>query len=72
MHVAAAILVAEHLNDLLREAEAERHSALIRGARRSGWTLFLGRLADRLRRLAGSWRRGPGATPSTGPRPATA
>lgn len=71
MYLPAALLAAEHLNDLLREAEAERLSALVRGARRSGWSMFLGRVADLVRRLAGAWRRGATSTRPTGARPAT-
>ena len=57
MHAVAALLVAQHLDDLLREAEAERRAALVDGARRSAWSLFLGRVAGLVRRLAGSLRR---------------
>lgn len=71
MHLVAAMLATQHLNDLLREAEAERRIALVRGARRSGWTLFLGRISALLRRLAGSVRGGAGSTRPAGPRPAT-
>lgn len=68
----SALLAAEHQKDLLREAEAERRAALVRGARRSAWTLFLRRVAGRIRRLAGSWLRGARSTRPTGPRPANA
>jgi len=66
-----AMLAAEHLNDLLREAEAERRSALVRGARRSGWSAFTARIAGLLRRLVDLGRRGLGSGRPAGPRPAT-
>jgi hypothetical protein len=72
VHFLAALLVTEHLNDLLREAEAERQSALVRGARRSAWSAFTDRLAGLLRRLAGSRRRGSVPPRPAGPNPATA
>jgi hypothetical protein len=67
----ASLLAAEHQNDLLREAEAERRAALVRGARRSAWSLFLGRVAGLLRRFAGSVRRGSAPARPADPRPAT-
>lgn len=72
MYFTADLFAAEHQKDLLREADAERLAALVRGARRSPWTLFLGRLAGLLRGVAGSMRRGPAATRPAGPRPAAA
>jgi hypothetical protein len=57
VHAVAAMLAAQHLNDLIREADAERRSALARGPRRSGRGTFLGRLGGRL----GGLRRRPGA-----------
>lgn len=73
MQYLAELLAAEHQNELLREAEAERRAALVRGARRSAWTLFLGHVAGLLRRLAGSVRRGAAAARRpAGPRPASA
>jgi len=67
----ADMLAAEHQADLLREAEAERLAALVRGARRSAWTLFLGSLAGLIRRLAGTWRAGTRSARPAEPRPAT-
>lgn len=67
----APVMAAEHQNDLLREAEAERRAALVRGVHRSGWSLLLGRVAGVLRRFAGSIRRGPSAVRPAGQRPAT-
>jgi hypothetical protein len=61
---------AEHQADLLREAEAERLAALVRGARRHPWTLFLGRFGGFIRRLAGAWRTGTRSARPAGPRPA--
>jgi hypothetical protein len=73
VHAVATLLVAEHLQDLLREAERERQHALIRGARRSAWSATSsGRLAGLLRRLTGSGRRGSNAARPNGARPATA
>lgn len=72
MHYLAALLVTEHLNDLLREAEAERRSALVRGARRFAWSAFIERPAGLLRRLVGSGRRGSVPPRPVGPSPATA
>ena len=72
MHAVATLLVAQHLQDLLREAEEERRRALVRGTRRSAWSAFSGRLAGPLRRLTGSVRRGPNAARPAGSRPATA
>lgn len=43
MHQIAALLVAERLNDLLREAEAERRRNLVRSAERDGWLAAVGR-----------------------------
>ena len=57
MHAVAAMLAAQHLNDLIREADAERQSALARGPRPSGWSTFLGRLGGLLRRVTGAGRR---------------
>lgn len=71
MHAFATLLVAQHLQDLLREAEAERRRTLVRGARRSAWSAFSGRLAGLLRRLARQGR-GSSATRPSDPRPATA
>ena len=65
MNAIAAMLVTQHLNDLLREAEEERRNALVRGARRSGWSAALGRIAGLPRRVAGAGRR-------SAPRPAGA
>lgn len=71
-----AMLAFEHLNDLLREAEAERRSALVRGARRSSWSLAVDRVGGLVRWLVDlgrrvvSGRRSVGQRP-TGPRPAT-
>ena len=50
MHVVAAMLAAQHLNDLLREAETERRNALVRGARRSAWSAFRVRVRHLVRR----------------------
>lgn len=72
MHAVATLLVAQHLQDLLREAENERRRAVTRGARRSAWSAFLGRLAGLLRRLIGSGRRGSPAARPSGSRPVTA
>ena len=72
MHAFATLLVAQHLQDLLREAEDERRLALVRGTRRSAWSAFSERLAGLLRRLAGVGRRGSTAARPSGPRPATA
>ena len=72
MHAVALLLVADHMNDLLREAEAERRGALVRSARRPARRPFLGRLAGLLRRLTGSGRRGSPAVRPSGSRPATA
>ena len=68
----ASIMAAEHLQDLLREAEAERLARLVRGARRSAWSLFLGRVGGLLRRFVGSVRRGSSAARPAGPSPAAA
>lgn len=68
----ADLIAADHQNELLREADAERRAALVRGARRSAWSLFLGRVAGLRRRFAGSVRRGPAAPRPAGPRPAAA
>jgi len=72
VHAVATLLVAQHLQDLLREAEDERRRTLVRGARRSAWSAFSGRLAGFLRRLAGSVRRGSNAARPAGSRSATA
>jgi hypothetical protein len=72
----ADMLAAEHQADLLREAEAERLVALVRGARRAPWTLFLAWLAGLIRRSAGLSRAGtrperPAGARPAGPRSAT-
>jgi hypothetical protein len=72
VHAVAALLVTQHLQDLLREAEDERRRTLVRGARRSAWVSFSGRLAGLLHRLTGSGRRGSNAARPAGSRPATA
>jgi len=71
-HILAAMLVADHLNDLLREANDERRSALVNGARRSPWSAFAGRLAGLVGRPARATRRATPTTTSTGAHPATA
>ena len=71
MHFVTAALAAQHLDDLLREAEAERRSRLVRGARRSAWSAFSGRLTGLLRRVTGLGRRSSAIRP-TDPRSATA
>ena len=68
----AYMMAAEHQQDLLREVEAERRARLVRGARRSAWILFLGRVAGLLRRFIGSVRRGSSAARPAGPSPAAA
>jgi hypothetical protein len=72
VHAVATLLVAQHLQDLLREAEDERRRTLVRGAGHSTWSAFSGRLAGLLRRLIGSVRRGSKAARRAGSRPATA
>ncbi|MEO7664247.1 MAG: hypothetical protein ABIV26_03910 [Candidatus Limnocylindrales bacterium] len=52
MHVVAAMLAQQHLDDLLREAEAERRSRLVRGARRSAWSTFRIRARHVARQIA--------------------
>ena len=72
MHQSAVILATEHLNDLLREANAERQAALVRGVRRSPWSAFSGRLAGFVRRSFGSADRGTSVTRPAGTHPAAA
>lgn len=72
MHAVAVLLVAEHMNDLLREAAAERRRSLVRSSRRPGRSAFFGGLAGLLRRLTGGSRGRSTAGRSTDPRPATA
>ena len=72
MHAVATLLVTQHLQDLLREAEDERRRTLVRGAGQSGWSTLSGRLAGLLRRLTGSVRRGSNAARPADSRPATA
>jgi len=72
VHAVATLLVAEHLNDLLREAEAQRRSALVRSAGRPARRPSFGRVAGLLRRLTGSGRSGSPAARPSGSRPATA
>lgn len=45
----ASLLAAEHLKDLLREAEAERRARLVRGSTPSMPRSVLGRAFDRVR-----------------------
>jgi len=71
VHFMTSALAAQHLDDLLREAEAERQNRLARGASRSGWSAFRGRMANLLRRGTGPGRRSS-ATRPTGPRTASA
>ena len=54
MFYTADLLAADHQAELLREADAARRASLVRGARRSAWSLFLSRLAGLLRRVAGA------------------
>ena len=72
MHQSAAILATEHLNDLLREADAERQANLVRGARRSPWSAFSGRLAGFVRRPFGATARDTSVPRPAGTHPATA
>jgi len=72
VHYLAAAMAAQHLTDLLREAELERRASLVRGARRSPWSAFSGRLAAVLHRPAGPTPSDARSTPSTGTRPAAA
>ena len=72
MHQSAVILATEHLNDLLREANAERQAALVRGVRRSLWSAFSGRLAGFVRRPFGSTARDTSVTRPAGTHPAAA
>lgn len=72
MHVTAAVIVAQHIEDLRREAEAERRIALVRGARRSERSPFFGRLTGLLGRLTGSGRRTSSPASPSGAQPATA
>ena len=71
-HVVSAMLVAEHLGDLLREAENDRRANLVRGARRSAWDAFSDRLAGLRRRSEGDTRRDLPASTSAGTHPAAA
>ncbi len=69
MNALAALLVADHLNDLMREAEEERRLRILRGARPkpAGRLLRLGpRIASIINRLRDQVSR------STKPRPAGA
>ena len=68
----ADLLAADHQNELLREADAERRAALVRGARRSAWSLILGQLGGFIGRVAGSARGGSAAARPGDPRPASA
>jgi hypothetical protein len=72
VHYVTAILVAEHLQDLLREAEEERRRAIIRGSTRSPSASFSGRVAGLLHRLPRLGRRDSNATRPAGSRPAAA
>jgi hypothetical protein len=72
VHALATLLVAQHLQDLLREAEDERRRTLVRGAGHSAWSTFSGRLTGFLRRLAGPVRHGSNAARPAGSRSATA
>jgi hypothetical protein len=72
VHYVTAILVAEHLQDLLREAEEERRRAIIRGATRSPSASFSGRVAGLLHRHPRLGRRDSIATRPPGSRPAAA
>jgi hypothetical protein len=72
VHAVAAMLAAQHLNDLLREAEAERRSALARGDRRSVWSALVGRLGGLRRRPDAERRRDAEGHNQTEPGTATA
>lgn len=72
MHITAAIIVAQHIEDLRREAEAERRIALGRGVRRSERRDLRVPLAGLLGRLTGSGRRTSSPARPAGARPATA
>jgi len=72
VHAVTAMLVAQHLQDLLREAEEDRRRAIIRSATRSPSATITGRLAGLLRRLPRLGRRGSDAARPSDPRPATA
>ncbi|MEW5992425.1 MAG: hypothetical protein AB1736_13925 [Chloroflexota bacterium] len=67
-----AILVAEHLQDLLREAEEDRRRAIIRRATRNPSATISGRLAGLLHRLPRLGRRDSNAARPSDPRPAAA
>ncbi|MCI0583040.1 MAG: hypothetical protein L0227_09150 [Chloroflexi bacterium] len=72
VHFATSILVTQHLQDLLREAEEDRRRTLVRGATRSRSTSLTGRLAGLLHRLPRPGRRGSNAARPAGRRPAAA
>jgi hypothetical protein len=68
MHAIAALLAAEHLNNLMREANDERRLALVRSARPASPSRFLGLRT----RLASAFGRDVKTAASTRPRPARA
>jgi hypothetical protein len=72
VHAVAAMLAAQHLTDLLREAEDERRIKLFQGARRSSWSAFRSRLAGRFRPSTGAARRADSSARPSDARPAAA
>ena len=72
MNFATSVLVTQHLQDLLREAEEDRRRAIIRGATRPSFSSSSGRLAGLLRRLPRFGRRRSSAARPAGQRPAAA
>ena len=71
MQAYAALLVTQHINDLLREADIERRNALVRGARRSAWSAFSIRVRHLVRRLGRRGSRNESGRPDS-IRPASA
>jgi hypothetical protein len=63
MHAIAALLITEHLNDLRREAEAERTRKALRGLDDRSSSIRV-TIAAALRRLAGALDGQPAAQPA--------
>jgi hypothetical protein len=72
MDYITALLVEQHHDDLLREAEEGRRAALVRGVRQAPWSAFSARLGHLVRGTAGSTRQDLPAGPSAGTCPAAA
>ncbi len=64
MHPFTALLAVDHIQDLLREAEAERRASLVRsvGPQAAARTLSLGRLVGAVTRRISRTRSGSSAT----------